>query len=45
MAGLSGAIARWEKFRFNPPPSPQQLEALAASAIAFSSRSDTNFIK
>jgi transcriptional regulator with XRE-family HTH domain len=30
MAGLSGAIARWEKFRFNPPPSPQQLEALAA---------------
>ena len=30
MAGLGGAIARWEKFRFNPPPSPQQLEALAA---------------
>jgi len=29
MAGLSGAIARWEKFRFNPPPSLQQLEALA----------------
>ena len=29
MAGLGGAIARWEKFRFNPPPSPQQLEALA----------------
>lgn len=28
-AGLGGAIARWEKFRFNPPPSPQQLEALA----------------
>ncbi|MDP5339179.1 MAG: hypothetical protein NWQ28_11470 [Nodularia sp. (in: cyanobacteria)] len=24
-----GAIARWEKFRFNPPPSRQQLEALA----------------
>ncbi|MEH2397481.1 hypothetical protein [Nostoc sp.] len=23
------AIARWEKFRFNPPPSRQQLEALA----------------
>ncbi|MCF3583295.1 hypothetical protein L2E76_22605 [Planktothrix agardhii 1811] len=21
MAGLGGAIARWEKFRFNPPPS------------------------
>ena len=30
MAGLGGAIARWEKFRFNPPPSLQQLEALAA---------------
>lgn len=29
MAGLGGAIARWEKFRFNPPPSRQQLEALA----------------
>jgi hypothetical protein len=29
MAGLGGAIARWEKFRFNPPPSPQQLDALA----------------
>jgi hypothetical protein len=29
MAGLSGAIARWEKFRFNPPPSLQQLDALA----------------
>ena len=28
-AGLGGAIARWEKFRFNPPPSWQQLEALA----------------
>lgn len=28
-AGLGGAIARWEKFRFNPPPSQQQLEALA----------------
>ncbi|WP_292739705.1 TniQ family protein [Nostoc sp. JL31] len=25
----SEAIARWEKFRFNPPPSGQQLEALA----------------
>ncbi|WP_238993738.1 hypothetical protein [Calothrix sp. PCC 6303] len=23
------AIARWEKFRFNPPPSRQQLENLA----------------
>jgi transcriptional regulator with XRE-family HTH domain len=29
MTGLGGAIARWEKFRFNPPPSRQQLEALA----------------
>jgi len=29
LAGLGGAIARWEKFRFNPPPSRQQLEALA----------------
>ena len=28
-AGVGGAIARWEKFRFNPPPSRQQLEALA----------------
>ncbi|MBH8566812.1 TniQ family protein [Nostoc sp. CENA67] len=28
-AGIGGAVARWEKFRFNPPPSRQQLEALA----------------
>ncbi|MBD2342400.1 TniQ family protein [Calothrix sp. FACHB-156] len=28
-AGVGSAIARWEKFRFNPPPSSQQLEALA----------------
>ena len=28
-AGVGGAIARWEKFRFNPPPSRQQFEALA----------------
>lgn len=28
-AGLGSAIARWEKFRFNPSPSRQQLEALA----------------
>ncbi|MBD2242356.1 TniQ family protein [Nostoc sp. FACHB-888] len=28
-AEVGGAIARWEKFRFNPPPSRQQLEALA----------------
>lgn len=27
--GLGAAIARWEKFRFNPPPSQPQLEALA----------------
>jgi len=27
MLGLGGAITRWEKFRFNPPP--QQLVALA----------------
>ncbi len=29
MPAAGGAIARWEKFRFNPPPIPQQLEALA----------------
>lgn len=29
MAGLGGAIARWEKFRFNLSPSGQQLEVLA----------------
>ena len=23
-AELGGAVARWEKFRFNPPPSRQQ---------------------
>jgi transcriptional regulator with XRE-family HTH domain len=28
-AGVGSALARWEKFRFNPPPSRQQLEALA----------------
>jgi hypothetical protein len=28
-AGLGAVIARWEKFRFNPPPSEQQLAALA----------------
>ena len=27
--GIGAAIARWEKFRFNPPPSQPQLEALA----------------
>lgn len=29
MTGLGGAIARWEKFRFNPPPYSEELEALA----------------
>ena len=29
-AELGEAIARWEKFRFNPPPARQQLEALTA---------------
>jgi TniQ len=28
-AGLGAAITRWEKFRFNPPPSEQQLATLA----------------
>jgi hypothetical protein len=29
-AGFGGAIiSRWEKFRFNPPPSPSQLATLA----------------
>ena len=28
-AGLGGAIARWEKFRFIPPPNDLQLAALA----------------
>lgn len=27
---LYGAIARWEKFRFNPPPSSEQLKKLSA---------------
>lgn len=30
VTGLGGAIGRWEKFRFNPPPSSQQLEKLAS---------------
>ena len=29
LTGLGGAIARWEKFRFNPHPSTKDLEALA----------------
>ena len=28
--GLAGTIARWEKFRFNPPPTEQQLEKVAS---------------
>ncbi len=28
--GIGAVIARWEKFRFNPPPSHRELEALAA---------------
>lgn len=28
--GLGAAIARWEKFYLNPPPTQRQLEALAA---------------
>ncbi len=27
--GLGGVLARWEKFRFVPPPNQQHLEALA----------------
>jgi len=30
ITGLYSAIARWEKFRFNPPPSIEQLEKLSA---------------
>ncbi|MFM6358312.1 MAG: hypothetical protein ACKPH7_26025 [Planktothrix sp.] len=29
MPSAGFAYARWEKFRFNPPPSRQELEALA----------------
>ena len=29
-------IARWEKFRFNPPPSPSQLAAVAVVAVGVS---------
>ncbi len=29
ITGLGGAIARWEKFHFNPPPSEMELEKLA----------------
>ena len=33
-AGFGGAIiSRWEKFRFNPPPSPSQLAALAVGLV------------
>lgn len=37
-AKLGGAIARWEKFRFNPPPSRQQLEALATVVVVEADR-------
>ena len=33
ISGLGEAIARWEKFRFNPPPSLEQLEALAKVVV------------
>ena len=29
ISGLGAVIGRWEKFRFNPPPDREQLEALA----------------
>ncbi len=29
ISGLGAVIGRWEKFRFNPPPDKEQLEALA----------------
>ncbi len=29
ISGLGAVIGRWEKFRFNPPPNQEQLEALA----------------
>jgi transcriptional regulator with XRE-family HTH domain len=29
ISGLGAVVARWEKFRFNPPPKLEQLEALA----------------
>ena len=29
--GLAGTIARWEKFRFNPPPTEQQLKKVAGA--------------
>ncbi|WP_255348275.1 hypothetical protein [Halothece sp. PCC 7418] len=28
--GLGAIISRWEKFRFNPPPSQKELSALAS---------------
>ncbi|MBL1210670.1 TniQ family protein [Geminocystis sp. GBBB08] len=34
VTGLSNAIARWEKFRFNPPPSLEQLKKLSACCEA-----------
>jgi TniQ len=32
ISGLGAVVSRWEKFRFNPPPSLQQLEVLAKVA-------------
>lgn len=29
ISGLGAVVARWEKFRFNPPPKQEQLEVLA----------------
>lgn len=29
ISGLGAVVARWEKFRFNPPPKQEQLKALA----------------
>ncbi|MBD2367377.1 TniQ family protein [Leptolyngbya sp. FACHB-402] len=31
ISGLGGAIARWEKFRFNPYPTQQQFEKLSTA--------------
>jgi hypothetical protein len=29
LAGIGAVVARWERFHLNPPPSPEELEALA----------------
>jgi hypothetical protein len=36
-------IARWEKFRFNPPPSPSQLAAVAVVVDGWCQRRFTTF--